>query len=440
MIRLYLSSLILILALRPGQAEQLPPTIVANPQFVDTARVLEVQTNYVFSFEGTAAGQKWLAKQLKTNPNPRLLAIAAQKRLDDPAHTDPELREADWEVIRRLSLEGDAFAQVTLARSYLETAHEQPLGLRPFRYMDAVRLLEPLRNSQYAEANSLYSYMHIYGLGVPQDLDQAWTYSQAALWHGEPIAASNLAKYWLSDTPSGIRDRARGLDALYGAAREGSSYARNKLESMQSDGDADATRLLALATLWRHSLGADYVTPKVKKAQKLAEQLAPADAEAAFILAYHGFSRGAGTKAAKATYAWAQKAAELGNDNGHVMVARLQAEGHGTEKQPTLAIATLRTYAAKDNPLALGLLGYYSYWGELHKHGMKKDKSAAYAYCSRAAAMGDIISVINTAFCFEEGIGVPKDYQQALFYRDWAARRGHVESQNLIPGLYAASR
>lgn len=423
----------------PAYADQ-PAIPASTPALLDEDRILEVQARYIFSFEGQAAGDKWLAKQIQAQPRPRLLAIQAKKRLDRADANRSEQSEADWDLIRQLSLDGDAYAQVTLARHYLVTASEVPAGLRPFRYMDAVRLLEPLRHSNYADAFTLYSSMHLYGTGVPQDMDLAWSHAQTALWQGEPGAAAVLADYWLGDSQAAARDRARSLQALYVAACENSFAAWQKIEKLTAAGDTDATRIQTLALLWRHALGADLQTPKVKAARQHAEQLAPADAEAAFILAFHGFCRGAGAKAAKATFAWAQKAADLGNDNGHALVANLQAEGHGTEKQPAAAIATLQTYAAKDNALALNFLGYHSYWGELHKHGMKKDPVAAVTYCSRAAAMGNMIGVINTAICYEEGIGVPKDYKRALYYRDWAARRGHIPSQRLIPGLYAGAR
>lgn len=438
-ILLYLSAILMGASLSLRAQENGQP-YAATPLQVDADMLLEVQARYVFRFEGTASGDKWLAKKLRDHPSPRLRAIDAENRMTASPSADTEAYAAALETIRQLTLEGDAYAKVVLAREYLNTARKLPADERMFRYMDVVRLLQPLRELEYPGVYEPLSYMYLWGYGVPQEEATAWRLSQAALWHGRPAAAAMMADYWLKNSPASSLNYEQGLNALYAATRENSHSAWRKLEELVAKGDPAAIRIHALAKLWRYSLGADYTTPEIKKAVVIAEQLAPSDAEAAYILAIQGYSRGAGSKAAKTAYAWAQKAAELGNENGFVMMAWMQAEGHGTEKQPATAIETLQTYAAKNNPRALGLLGYYSYWGELHKHGMKKDMDATYRYCSQAAAMGDITSVINTALCFEQGIGVSKDYRRALFYRDWAARRGDMRSRDLIPRLAAAVR
>ena len=170
---------------------------------------------------------------------------------------------------------------------------------------------------------------------------------------------------------------------------------------------------------------------------------------------YEGLGVGQDTDAA---LRWWHEAAEKGNAAAMLAIARCHFFGHGVTKDFSEALKWIHSAAETGNPGAQCLLGRTYLQGLLpfaYKDksfdepisGDNRDKSGASVFVERdfalavrmfrtAAQRGNIGSMALLALCYRNGLGVPKNEEEAEGWLAKAAETGGAETMVFIGDVY----
>lgn len=272
--------------------------------------------------------------------------------------------------------------------------------------------------------------------------DEAEEWLRIAARRGAPHALYRYATSLEKPRTGQVVPHEKVATLLYDAAKYGSGKAEERLKAVRKDPSAPPVlrRAAGLFILWQGALGYDGIFPaQLKITARELEATYPDDPEMLLALGRLYKSGENQMRDFKKAYSLLSKAAALGEDDALAERAKMQAEGLGVPADPAAALVAWRELEKRNNARALGILGYYSYWGSLKADGLKKDPHAAYAYSRLAAAGGDFFAQSNITFCFAHGIGTAKNYKLAVLYSHAAAYRGNRKAKQELPQLLTAA-
>ena len=109
--------------------------------------------------------------------------------------------------------------------------------------------------------------------------------------------------------------------------------------------------------------------------------------------------------------------------------------GRGVPRDASAALAELHTLANWGDVRAAAYLGHLYYWGSSDAPGLKKDEGKAFNYTRVAAEGGSLVALVNLAQCYEDGIGVAKDYGIAARLYWIAHVRGYKQGDDRVRRL-----
>ncbi len=115
---------------------------------------------------------------------------------------------------------------------------------------------------------------------------------------------------------------------------------------------------------------------------------------------------------------WFRRAAEAGHDDAARALAHLHLHGLGTGADPQEARRLLRQAGDRGNPAARAEHAALTLAGD----GPEADRLAAVACLRERAETGDMVAAFNIGLCCAEGVGVPRDDEQAVAWFRRAAR------------------
>lgn len=127
-----------------------------------------------------------------------------------------------------------------------------------------------------------------------------------------------------------------------------------------------------------------------------------------------------------------QKAADLGDENAIVDLARLHLNNEWPFRDPLKAQMLLTSLADKNNVQAQFYLGVMYHFGQ----GVPRDIEKAIKFYELAASQDNCVALHNLSHIYSLGIGVQKDELKAFEYIKRAANLGSCEHQYLMSKLY----
>jgi TPR repeat protein len=273
------------------------------------------------------------------------------------------------------------------------------------------------------------------GVGIPKSAIAAEIWLTRAARFGKPHSLFRLAKAYEDGAVTGQPDLANACRLYYEANINGARSARERLAELAGKGDVHALRAQRLVLLWDSARGADIVTPRLKEAIRTLEEKYPDDPQVLVAIGSAYWNPELGNPDYKKAFAYFDRAAKAGSAEGRALRARLMVEGYGTKKDVSAGLAEWRALEEMNNPEAIGQLGYFYYWGPVGAAGLTKDPEKALSYSKRAADFGEYSGQMNTATCYEFGIGVSKDYALAAYYYQMVAAKGSVRGRDKVRRL-----
>ncbi|NYE21612.1 hypothetical protein FHW18_004044 [Pigmentiphaga litoralis] len=130
--------------------------------------------------------------------------------------------------------------------------------------------------------------------------------------------------------------------------------------------------------------------------------------------------------------AWLHAAAEGGITQAQLVYGQMLLDGRGVDRDPEQAVFWFKRAARKDDPMAMNLLG------QCYQHGRgvaPNDVMAAYWH-RLAAQAGLDWGMYNYATALALGAGVDADRKEAFAWLSKAAALGHAKSINIVGGFY----
>lgn len=379
----------------------------------------DVRESRLRASKGDAAAFAWVEQRLTTRPDPHTAAVYADLLLRGKRQGAPE---------------NQGGRGVRLAQEALAAGSLRAVGVIGWELLrggrlpgDPARGLTYLHHAAAAGDTTAMTYLGdalLRGIGTAPEPTLAEFWFRRAARRGWPYGLFLLGNAYADGKFHGQPDLARACALYQEAATYGSTSARRRLEQLAQAGDPAATRAHHLVTLWfawfRHNVS----NAKQHGVAQALQRDYPDDAEVLTALGRYNISPENGRREFKQAFVLLSRAAALGSVEAQALRARMQAEGWGTKTDPAAGLAEWRRLESQNDPTSLALLGYYSYWGTLKNKVLPKNPAQAFAYSKRAADAGSYTGQINTAYCYESGIGVPKDYALAAKYYDIAASRG----------------
>jgi len=346
---------------------------------------------------------------------------------------------AAW--VRKAAEAGNASAQAGLADLLLSRGGPQN---------DAEALVWARKAADQQDSLGQIQMGYLFGNGraVPQDFQQAMAWYQKSADQGDPRAEYQIG---------GLYYHGKGVPQNYGTAAEwyqraadhGDSDSQNDLGVMFQNGQgvtrdsARAVQYYRLAAEQRHILGmrnlgvayrdGELVAQNVQEALKwLKEAASQGDADANLSLG----SMYAQAQGVPHDYPQARKyfleAAKLGSATGQFEVGLMTSQGLGVKKDYDAAMTWFRKAAEQGLPEAYHEIGRAYEFG----WGVPQNNAQAVKNYHEAAKKGLAVAQDGLGLMILKGQGVKKDYQVARAWFELAAKQGESDALYNIGVIY----
>lgn len=379
---------------------------------------------------GPAAAYKFTEEEAAKNPSPHIKARLGEYLLAGKTWGAPEGRGEEGSRLVDEALAAGSMHAMNVVGWELLAGRSRP--------QDVVRGLGYLQQGateDYVPAMMALGDIYRRGFAVPKNRFAAEVWLVRAARLGQPHFLFRLAASHENGEMTAQPDVAYACRLYYEAAINGSAAARDRIHQLAEAGNSDAVRAKHLMLLCYVARGADPVTSRVRTAVTELESKYPDDPEVLTAIGRAYWSEELGNPDFKKAFAYFSRAADKGSDVARAFRARLLIEGYGTKRDIAAGMAEWAQLEARNVPEAVAQLGYFHYWGPVAAAGIKKDAQKAFALSKRAADWGDYYGQLNTAACYEFGIGVPTDYALAAYYYRAADGKGSVRARAKVRRL-----
>lgn len=246
------------------------------------------------------------------------------------------------------------------------------------------------------------------GYYMPADPVQGLQLARQAAELGMPDGLVDIAASYEKGKIGGKPNLEMALGLYREAARHASGYAWHQLKELAKTNQR-AQLMLEIARVHEANDGAWMLPRRTRGLVQNLEAIAGDDPEAlrelgeAYLVGYYAEKD---LPHAKELF---QRAAAQGNEDARFFLAKMKLRGWAGPKTPGPALEEIQSLAEAGNVPAMAYLGYVCYWGASEAPGIGKDERRAFHYVRRAAEKGDFWSLVNLAFCYEQGIGTPEN-------------------------------
>jgi TPR repeat protein len=284
---------------------------------------------------------------------------------------------------------------LTLVLCQAAQAQGQPKSLASIR----ASALEGDADAQFQLGNK-----YVIGDGVEKDPQLAVRWYMEAAERGHRLAAHNLGRCYLT----------------------GEGVAKNPQEAFKwfkiAANQGYVNSMIAVGLCYGTGVGVRIDQKESEKWFIKAEEMVTPEAQHALSEAQYALSNiyktgEGGAKSPEKSFKWCKKSAESGYLPAQSELGRKYDNRDGVEKNPSAAITWLKKAASSGDPVAEGLLGDKYLNGTV---GLVKDCSLAMKYYKLAAEQGNSAAQARVGFLYAMGIGVLKDYIEALAWMNIA--------------------
>jgi TPR repeat protein len=296
-------------------------------------------------------------------------------------------------------------------------------------YQTTVAILKPLAESGVAEAQDLLAKNYMFGLGVPQDVDEAFRLIQLSAEQGYPEGQLSLGAFYGNGLGKLKKNKLEALRWYRLAADQGVPQAYYNIGVLLYEGGEGLPKDLpqAKAMLRKAAdLGVKNATTVMEDIleDEIIEAVKREDFDAALRIAEPLAKRGDGfgeytlawillnQKKMEDVYKWLQKSAEHGYPRAQVKLGNLSLEsGNGSE-----AIAWYRKAAESGDGRGQFFLAE-ALWSGV---GVSKNTKEAFEWYLKAAKADNPAACTTLGIIFLYGLSVEKDVELATKWLDKA--------------------
>lgn len=374
--------------------------------------------------DGDKAGLAFLRSEFERNPKPEVKAFMGWVCIFSDGWGYPEMHEETrgLKLLTEAMNDGSIVACDVLAR-----AKAQGIG-GPADPADVIRLMRRAADGGSTRSMARLGYEYSVGYGVTPNSAEAFGWATRAAQLGQP---SGLVE--IGDAYAQSASIPMAIEYYYRACFYGDTDAGDRLEAPGKAGNADATLNKAVGMVHWANQGAWTPPSLVKQQVKVLEEKAGNNPQALYEL---GVAHLVGVFAPKdygAAREYFRRASILGISAARFYMFKMQLLGWGETAQPG-ALKEIESLANVGIPEAANYWGYIHYWGT-SEAGTKRDLGIAFKYVRIAAEKGNPEALMNLAFCYENGIGVPENYALAAKVYWQAYLRGYVHGRDRAKSL-----
>ena len=374
------------------------------------------------------AAWKFLESELKRHPEPYVKGYIAWAYIWGPSFGMEDRKDLPRGVAlaREAAEAGSAIGQETLG-----IALGQGLGVAPDQ-AESVRLLQQAAQRGSMRALGILGRYAVSGYGVPRDEEEAARkLRRAAELSGEMLGYLLLADAYENGGRGVPRDLAKAVECYYRIAIYGTRYVEKDFDRLEKLGAPEVPLYRALALIHDANEGVWVTKGKVQLAVPVLEQLGGKLAAAQYELGTiytvnhwvsHDYKKALG---------FLNRARGFGDDRANYTLAYMRLVGRGMPRDEAGALSDLELLSSDGDPNAATLLGAMHYWGSSDAPSLQKDAHKTYEFSRLGAENGSLTGLRNLARCYEEGIGVPRDYLLAAKLYWIAAKRGSRHSDEI---------
>jgi TPR repeat protein len=265
------------------------------------------------------------------------------------------------------------------------------------------------------------------GFGVQQNPDEAARMlERSAELGGVTYEYSRLAQDYVAGRNGLPRDLGKAVECYYHAAIYCTSNVEAHFTELEKLGAPNVPLYRAMAMVHDANQQVWVSSARVKREVPVLEELGANNAAAQYELGTiyidddwinHDYAK---------ALEHLNRARGLGEDRANFSLARMRLMGRGLPRDVDGAMSDLALMAADGSADAATYLGTLYYWGAVGAPKIPKDPRKAYDYTRQGAERGSVLAMINLAHCYEESIGVPRDYLVAAKLYWIAYRRGYL--------------
>jgi len=368
-----------------------------------------------------ATVRAFLEEELKRSPAPYVKGYIAWACLQGGGYgVESNLQPSQGLALAREAADaGSVIGEETLGIAYgLGTGVEADLDESVHRLQRAAQ-----RGSMRAlSALGLYQYR---GYGMARDGNEAERKLRRAAELGAQLLGYRLlgSAYENGDTGA-PRDLGRAVQCYYHIAIYGTRYVEKHFERLEKAGAPEVPLYRALALVHDANENVWVTKGSVQKAVPILEELGANLAAAQYELGTIYVSNRWVSHDFKKALEHLNRARGLGDDRANYMLAYMRLVGRGVSRDEAAAVTDLEMLAADGDPHAAALLGGMHYWGSSDAPSLQKDAHKTYEFSRVAAENGSVTGLRNLARCYEDGIGVTRDYLLAAKLYWIASERG----------------
>ncbi len=395
-----------------------------NPKGIGLAEeeIFELRMERLLNTSGPKVLVARLQREVAENRGPWATAWLANFQLYGDLLGVPEIHDEKTGIVlaRKAMHEGSVFGRELVGRALVDGR-----GTPRMPAPGAILLEKAAEAGRYTAMNQLAA-LHYYGTGVVKDLARAEMLARRAAYRGAPHTLAYMGEWMEAGRAGRAPDIGRACGYYLEAAEWGSGEARQRLEVLAKEGNAEARVSLSLLLLFDLATGGDFTSVRIKRAVQMLETERPDDPRALVAVGQTRLERQLPVFDADKAWAALEKAAQRGDADGRYFQAEMLRRGIGRKKDAVTAVAQIQALAEQGNAHAMGRLGWLHYWGAGE---VPKDEGKAFALTRDAAHAGDMFSILSLGFMHEHGVGTREDYYMSARYYSIAEDVGFIEAR-----------
>lgn len=375
--------------------------------------------------DGAKAGLAFLRKEFERNPKPEVKAYMGWVCIFSDGWGYPEMHDEarGLKLLTEAMNDGSMVACDVLARAKTQGigGHADPA--------EVVRLMRRAADGGSTRSMARLGFEYSIGYGVAPSTTEAYRWATRAAQLGQP---SGLVE--IGDAYAQASNIAMAIEYYYRACYYGDTDARDRLEALGKAGNETAALNQALGMVHWANEGA-WIPPSLVKPQvKVLAEKGGDNPQALYELGIAHLDGEFAPKDYAAAREYFRRASVLGVSEARFYMFKMQLRGLGEPAQPVVALKEIESMANLGIPEAANYWGYIHYWGTAEA-GTKRDHDIAFKYVRIAAEKGHPVALMNLAFCYENGIGVPENYALAAKVYWQAYLHGYVRGRDRVKSL-----
>ncbi|MBI5771833.1 MAG: sel1 repeat family protein [Verrucomicrobia bacterium] len=395
--------------------------------------VFGVRFRQMREIDGSRAALDFLRKEFERDPRSEVKAYLGWMMLFSKGWGYPEMADEPrgLRLVEEAAREGSLVGRDVWAR-----AKGYQMGGRAEPKLVMQQLAEASEGGS-PHAMARLGYYYAIGYDGRSDGAAADRFARRAAELGQTFGLVQIGDAYAEGKIGGQPDIPRAMDYYFEAGCHADPEAWTKLGALAKKDTPGAKLLLSIGYV-REANRAAWIAPtRVREHVAVLTTMAGERADALVELGRAHLVGEYAKRDHKVARDCFVRAAKQGNRDARVFLAMMKLRGWDETARVTEALADLQALAEDGVAEAANYLGYLYYWGTKEVGGLVKDEAKAFEYVRGAAEKGHPFALLNLGFCYEDGIGTPKNFGLAAKVFWQAHLRGYPDGKTRVRRLMA---